>query len=228
MNEAAARNVLLVRAVEGSDAAGKVLTQEDRGYAGRAAAELVRWQASDQGERATEEAFIAKRAELLAAKLAERLPKAIRRLAPVIWRSWIGLALPVAAFIVGIVVEHVADRQHVNILAFPLLGLIAWNLAVYLWLIAWGVISLATGSSRKPGWMRRMLAGAGATRGGRSAGPLSAALGAFGLDYVQRAAPLVAARVLHLSAAMLALGGIAGLYLRGLAFEYRAGWEPTL
>jgi hypothetical protein len=33
--------------------------------------------------------------------------------------------------------------------------------------------------------------------------------------------------VLHLSAAALALGAVVGLFVRGLAFEYRAGWEST-
>ena len=36
-----------------------------------------------------------------------------------------------------------------------------------------------------------------------------------------------AARVLHLAAALFALGAVAGLYVRGLVFEYRAGWEST-
>ena len=43
-------------------------------------------------------------------------------------------------------------------------------------------------------------------------------------------APLMAARaarVLHLAAALFALGAVAGLYVRGLVFEYRAGWEST-
>jgi hypothetical protein len=47
---------------------------------------------------------------------------------------------------------------------------------------------------------------------------------------VRLAAPLYAARsarILHLAAAALALGVIAGLYTRGLAFEYRATWEST-
>jgi hypothetical protein len=40
----------------------------------------------------------------------------------------------------------------------------------------------------------------------------------------------MAARVtaaLHAAAALLALGVIAGLYLRGLVFDYRAGWQST-
>ena len=36
-----------------------------------------------------------------------------------------------------------------------------------------------------------------------------------------------AARVLHVAAALFALGAVAGLYVRGLVFEYRAGWEST-
>jgi hypothetical protein len=32
---------------------------------------------------------------------------------------------------------------------------------------------------------------------------------------------------LHLSAALFAAGAVAGLYVRGLVFEYRAGWEST-
>jgi hypothetical protein len=33
--------------------------------------------------------------------------------------------------------------------------------------------------------------------------------------------------VLHVSAALFAIGAVAALYLRGLAFEYRVGWEST-
>ena len=36
-----------------------------------------------------------------------------------------------------------------------------------------------------------------------------------------------AARVLHLAAALFAIGALAGLYVRGLVFEYRVGWEST-
>ena len=49
-------------------------------------------------------------------------------------------------------------------------------------------------------------------------------------EWSRAAAPLLTARagrVLHVSAALLAAGAIAGLYVRGLVFEYRAGWEST-
>ena len=230
MNEAAAREVLLVRAVETADGAGTVLTAQDRSHAGRAAAELARWQAADQGRQATGEEFLARRAALLAAKLAERSPKAFRTLRALRWRPWIGVALPVAAFVIGAAAEHIADRRHVNILAFPLVGLIAWNFAVYLWLAVRGSLALVQGWRPQPGWLQRTIAGARSGLDARAAGALAGAFARFGLDWLQRGAPLVAARagrVLHLSAAMLALGAIAGLFVRGLAFEYRAGWEST-
>jgi hypothetical protein len=235
MNESGAKKVLFIRAVEAADADGKLLSEEDRGYAGRAAAELVRWQAAEYGERPSSEAFIAKRAELLTAKLAERFPKALRAFESMRWRRWIGGLLPMLAFIIGAVAEHVADRQRVNILAFPLLGLLVWNVVVYLLLFVSAVRSLATRSGRQPGWLQRQLSGLRTTvvcavrlhgaRRVRWPGPAR-----FVLDWTQRSTPLTiarAARVLHLSAALLALGAVTGLYVRGLVFEYRAGWDST-
>lgn len=60
--------------------------------------------------------------------------------------------------------------------------------------------------------------------------PLNAALSAFVSQWATLSAPLSAARSgagLHLSAAAFAAGALAGLYFRGLAFEYLAGWEST-
>ena len=54
--------------------------------------------------------------------------------------------------------------------------------------------------------------------------------GSFAADWSVLAAPLYAARtarILHVAAAALAGGVIAGLYVRGVAFEYRATWEST-
>lgn len=230
MNETAAQRVLLVRAIETSDRERTLLTGDDRHYAARAAAELVRWQAADRGEQASAEAFIARRAELLGGKLAERTPRAARVLRTLQGRASIGIVVPVAACVLGLASEHLADRQRVNILAFLMLGVVAWNIAVYLWLSVRAAIALVTGVRRKPGWIQRQLCGDRGGLAGRAAGPLGAALAEFVRDWAQRSAPLVlarSARILHASAAAFALGAIAGLYVRGLVFEYRAGWEST-
>jgi hypothetical protein len=230
LNETAARQILFVRAAEAADTAGTLLTEEDRRYAGRAAAELVRWRAADRGERASAEALIAKRAELLTGKLTERSPRTGRALAAMRWRPWIGVALPAIAFVCGLAADHIADPGRVNILAFPLLGVIVWNIAVYVGLVVRTVRSVAMRRRPQPGWVARLLAGARRTLGLNVSGPLSGAMANFALDWGERAAPLVAARaarILHLSAAAFALGALAGLFVRGLAFEYRAGWEST-
>jgi hypothetical protein len=236
MDEDAVRDVLLVKAIEGAAAPAGPLTEDDRRYATRAATELARWQAADRREAPSPEIFFTRRAGLLRAKLAERtpLPAAVAR--AVTWRPFIGVALPFAALAAGALLEHVADRGHVNVLAFPLFAIVLWNLIVYLLMLAWGA-SAAFGRepARRGAWLvdlgRRLPA---ALRGPLEGAPadrsLSAALGAFVVEWAQRSAPLTrsrAARVLHLSAALFAAGAIAGLYVRGLVFEYRAGWEST-
>ena len=49
-------------------------------------------------------------------------------------------------------------------------------------------------------------------------------------EWLTLSAPLMSARVaaiLHAAAFAFALGAIASLYLRGIVFDYRAGWEST-
>ena len=229
MNEQAARDVLLVRAFEGADHERVLITEADRQHAARAAGELARWSASERGEEASAECFMEKRAELLAGKLAERergLRGATRALA---WRPWLGVALPLAAFIFGAYFQQVGDRQHVNVLAFPLLTIVVWNLVAYV-LLAARIAASAARERQAPRGVSRWLF-APARRGAkRMRGVAGAAFTAFMDDWARASAPLLmarAGRVLHLSAALLAVGAIAGLYVRGLVFEYRAGWEST-
>jgi len=229
MNEFDARAVLLVRAVETADTAQTTFTPEDRRHASRAAAELARWHGRGRKDVVPAEDFVVRRAALLCERLAAREPAVDRVLRAVAWRPWLGIVLPLLAFVVGVLVENVTDRQHVNILAFPLLAVIAWNLVVYVLLVVFGLAALG-GRRHDPAGVRRWLAGLGRRAYAGVGGTEAAALGAFVNDWTNRSAPLAgarAARVLHLAAAVFALGAVAGLYARGLAFEYRAGWEST-
>ena len=229
MNEQAARDVLLVRAVENADRDRTLITEADRQHAARAAAELARWSASERGEAASAERYVEKRAELLLGKLGERerrLAQAVRSLA---WRPWIGVLLPLVALAFGAFFQQVGDRQHINVLAFPLLTIVLWNLAVYVILAARTVLGLGRGSRPLAG-LRRAVMGYARRGGRRLSGTAGDAFAAFMGEWTRAGAPLLsarAARVLHLSAALLAIGAIAGLYFRGLVFEYRAGWEST-
>jgi hypothetical protein len=222
MDEHAARDVVLLRAIEGADPDGTLFTAEDRRHAGRAAAELARWHATQTRTAASDATFLARRAQLGLEALEARAP-AVRALRQARWRPWIGVVLPLAAFALGALGERIADRQHVNVLAFPLLGILTWNLGVYLLML------LRPLFGRTMGPLRRWLAGVARPRA--VTGPvLPAAAERFAADWGAVALPLAnarAGRVLHLSAALFALGALAGLYARALAFEYRIGWEST-
>ena len=65
-----------------------------------------------------------------------------------VWPDWIGVALPAAAFALGALLEHIADRQHVNVLAFPLLAIVLWNIAVYALLAVDWVLRVTRYASR--------------------------------------------------------------------------------
>jgi hypothetical protein len=223
MNEAAAREVVLVRAIEARDADRALLSDADREWATRAAAEV-------EGDGAPADRFLARRAALALERIRARNPSADRALRAFAWHGWIGPVLAGVAFALGIASNQLGPAQRVNVLAFPLLALLAWNLAMYVVLAARFLLGWLTRRRASPlrGLVARLAQGLPArVRGGSG---LAAAIGTFTGDWAKLAAPLATARaagVLHWAAAALAIGAVAGMYLRGLAFEYRAGWEST-
>ena len=229
MNEQGARDVVLVRAIESADTERSIFSNEDRTHASRAAAELARWRASERRQPASAESFVEQRAALLAETLPRRFPTIARAASAFDWPEWIGIALPAVAFALGALLEHIADRQHVNIIAFPLLAIVIWNVVVYLMLLL-RVLMRAGGAGPDLRGPRRWLAARSERAVRNLTGTSAASMGTFVTHWSAQVAPLMAARaarVLHLSAALFALGAVAGLYVRGLVFEYRAGWEST-
>jgi hypothetical protein len=226
MNESAAREIALVRAVETVDGTRTAWTEADRAWASRAAAEVT-------GSDAAPATFLARRASLALERLRERYSSIGRTLRAVTWRPWVAPALSLLAFALGVATDSLGPSQRVNILAFPLLALAAWNLAVYAVILVRGFWGLVSARGRMLGPLARAVArlGLGAPRPAATRdAPVAAALAAFVADWTRAAAPLTAARVarvLHFAAAAFALGAIGGLYVRGLVLEYRAGWEST-
>lgn len=218
MNESAARNVLLLRAFETTPNSG--WTDEDRAWASRAAAEV-------EGASAPLERLVARRAELAVERLASRDRNVGRALRALAWRPWVGAAIAVLAFAVGIAIDAIGPAQRVNLLAPPLAALLAWNVALYLLIAVRGALGLFSARARGLGPLARAIARVLH----RQAPPAAVApLAKFLADWGRASAPLVAARVgrvLHVAAIAFALGLLAGLYVRGLALEYRAGWEST-
>ena len=240
MRESAAQAVLLARAFEEADDAGVLLSAAQR----QEATEAARAAGGTDDERATT------RATHLLASLEAAVPAlaAVRRGT----RLPLGLLLPlpVIAFVLGALTNELGPERHVNVLSFPMLGLLVWNLAVYALLIGWDVVVPLVrrgagdgGSADAPtsaGWSG-ILGRAASWIAEQSlrrvrlpdaprATVAARALNAYWRGWSRLAAPLVGARVklaLHAGAAFLVLGAVTGMYVRGLTFEYRATWEST-
>ncbi|MDL1861091.1 DUF2868 domain-containing protein, partial [Betaproteobacteria bacterium PRO7] len=218
MNESAARKVLLLRAFETTPGSG--WSDEDRAWASRAAAEV-------EGAGAPLDRFVARRAALAVERLASRDRNVGRALRALAWRPWLGTAIAVLAFAAGVAIDAIGPAQRINLLAPPLAALLAWNLALYLLIAMRAALGPFAERARGPGPLARAFARLLHRQAPAVASP---PLVLFVAEWTRACAPLVAARVgrvLHVAAIALALGLLAGMYLRGLAFEYRAGWEST-
>jgi hypothetical protein len=218
MNENDSRDLLLVQAFEeiGHPAWGA----GDRQWASDAATRKL-------GEEAPDELWVVTRARIAAARLRERdatarmLDRASR------WPAGAGWLIAGLGLVAGLLGDATGAGRFVNVLAPPLLGLVAWNLATYVGL-AIARIRGRPHAARSPlalAWMRLM-----GSRLRRSDVGAPAIAGRFATAWSRASLPLTTARLarsLHIAAATLALGAILGLYLRGLVFEYRAGWAST-
>lgn len=224
MNETAARHVTLVRALETAAAADATWTAADAAWASRAAAEVV-------GEGADVDRFLARRGQLAVERLGDRA-KAIKRLANGRnWRPWVGSALVALSFALGVLMDAVGPTRYVNLLAFPLLGLIVWNLLVYLGILVHGITDPFRSKRPGKGLLRRAVARlGGALHEGIPDDGQGTPGTRFRAEWARVSAPLTArrvGRVLHLGAMAFALGAIAALYTRGLVLHFQAGWEST-
>jgi hypothetical protein len=234
LREADLARVLLVQACEEADPEGRFLPSGKREEAGRSAAT-----AAAKGPH-EEERFLAARANELTSSLTARWPV----LRHALWLAAVPVAAPLIvllALAAGLVLDRLGDVRRINLLAFPLLGLIAWNFAIYLVLavehgvggrgreartggrLAVGLIHVATWLASPDRWWAQ-------PRSADAVRWLGTALRRFLHRWIAIAGGLVRARgerALHLGAAAFAIGAVLGMYLRGLAFEYHAGWEST-
>jgi hypothetical protein len=222
MTDLRSRDILLVRAVESSRA--PAWSDAD---AAAVSAEARRI----EGEHVSFERFVARRAELAATRLAQRDPKLAALLEATAPHGWLAWTLLAAAFAIGVATDAIGPSGRINILAPPLLVVLAWNLAVYAVLLLRLPGALRADSALGPvrRWLLRFHLSA-------HAGPREAMRDDTSVayrylhDWAAASRPLYAARataVLHGAAALLAAGALVSLYARGIAFEFRAGWEST-
>lgn len=232
MDETAAREVVLVRVLDRAEPESPRWTAADRAWASRVAAETV-------GSGATPEAFVASRAHAALQRLLPRDRPAStavwRWLQRPLWRPTLVLLAAVLAFVAGAAVDRVGG-PYINLLAPPAWAIVVWNAGVYVLLLAGALVGLVRRRPATPGPIAGLVRKAvrrssdmGAPRGLDDVG-LAGAWPDFAAEWMRATAPLTAARasaVLHAAAAALAAGLLAGLYVRGLALDYRAGWQST-
>ena len=240
MREQTLRSVLMVRAVEDVDRAGTIIPPGDRAQATREALRatgITPERADAGGDEASVARALADRAERLAGPLVERYPVVGEVLGRTRTPTWILVALLALAFASGIGLSALDGSRRINILAFPFLGLIAWNLATYAALaIGWAgrrrrSVQPAIASRRRwaeMAFMRRIEPLVRQTA--RVHAVLGQAVAAYVSSWMDVGGAFVAQharRWLHLAAAAMALGLIVGLYVRGTVLRYEAGWEST-
>lgn len=184
------------------------------------------------GEGHSAKQFLLTRAKLLNIQLVENNSK-LKNLKPQGFKTWfLTSSFLVIAFIIGFLSQQIAASDNrINLLSPPLLGLIAWNLIVYLLIFINFIIpnkKKGSGPSMRLPFRKGILLGIDKLMGKKAS--QSVYLKNFYSEYLPLTTSLTGyyiARVLHYSAAALAAGLIFGLWLRGFATAYVAGWEST-
>ena len=198
--------------------------------------------------------FLIRRADLLLRTLRGRSPGIDYVLAVAGGATSLDRGLLVFAFAAGVLLSFLDGGRLINLFALPLVVLIAWNLLIYVSRLGRrrttttkstpGVVSVnanraasVAGSVSPP---RLSLFASFYSRWARTRidkllghstrfnAPLAPGLRRFAGDWWGVSQPLFAARarrLLHLSAVAVALGLIAGYYLRGVILRAGAGWE---
>jgi hypothetical protein len=252
MHQRSLRTVLLIQAIEETDRTGEVIPLADRAEASRAViresqnlseARLRAAQSAiTEGEARTSavltrdsEAFLVRRAERLLDRLRTRSPAVTHILALAGGVTWLGRFVLVLALAAGVSLSALDGSRRINILAFPLIGLLAWNLLVYVLLFVTWIRN--RGRPESGFWSatmyERWIAGRIESlmrHSTRFNVPLSTGLRRFAAEWGALSQPIVvlrAKRLLHLAAALMAIGLVIGLYVRGIVLRYEAGWEST-
>ena len=152
MDKRSARNIIWIRAIDRHDAERSILSPEVRARAAETAEDAELEQGERQGRQAGKliEAITAEHPEM--AELDARFH----------WPWWLSPAVLIAVFIAGVVADTLTSSGRIDIIAFPLLGLFLWNVAIYAFLavrrfVAWKKKAVGHRLSRMSAWFPRKL-----------------------------------------------------------------------
>lgn len=198
--------------------------------------------------RAAFERFLHERAKRVIA--AAQLPADIRAVA--LQRAgvsrWMVLSVLLGAFALGFVGHAITDPHRVDLLSPSLIGIVLWNVLVYVLLVVSWVRSLikrkktvvmplepmqgqttqAEQAAAAPsGWLQKLQARKWSVSRGTGLRKMALNFERNWWQINQRPRHVQWALAIHLGAAMLALGALASLWLTGLTKAYQVGWEST-
>lgn len=243
MREEQAQQTLTIWAFEEADRDRQLLTARGRSSATRKAFEGACIEEANSPEAS--ETVIVRRAALLVTTLQEQVPSLSGILHLTRFVNWPVPTAVIISLVIGIMTNALGFQRQINLLSFPLFILLAWNLGYYLvhglFLFArpWaGHHSLSGIFGGFASLLFRGIVWSSALsrkhfhKGSKADSSIIAeALTRFGILWFRHAGPLLGARLrraLHLGAIAMIVGVVGGMYVRGLAFEYRVTWESTL
>jgi hypothetical protein len=225
LDEAAARRLVLARAIEDADPQGRLLSAVEREQVEREALDATRTAGSGGVDFPH---YLQERARRMLAIVENRQPRIAALQHPEGWRSWLLVALPLAACAIGATIDRIDNPHQVNMLSPPLIGVLAWNVAAYLFLL---VSALLPRRARAPlPGLQRWLASL-PFHGGRIGRVHADVLARFHDQWLRTTGAqqrLWSRQLLHLTAAGWALGFAFSILVGGIVREYRVGWESTL
>jgi hypothetical protein len=221
-DEPDARRIVLIQAIEITDTRGKLISDAEKDLAERT---VLSQRSGGRNERPDATWFVGARAAELLHTVESRSPALARLEARDPWWDRLGWLLPLAALAAGFTSDRLFNWSRTDLLSVPLIGVIAWNVVVYLLLVASAVRKqgdsrFVRGLSEMPTWFSRRVR----ARLGESAGLQ------FRLLWWRAAGAMEAGRLyklLHLSAAAWAIGVVSSIVVAGLATQFRVGWEST-
>ncbi len=154
MDEAAARRVILAHAIETVDTQGKLLSEVERDQIDREARQEAGAEGAEPSAMAPSR-FLDLRARRVLQAVEGRNPALAALQDPWPWQRWLAAGLPLGAMILGVLTDVVANPHRVDLVSLPLLGLVLWNLFMYLLLLAGWALSRGRPERPQPEARRR-------------------------------------------------------------------------
>ncbi|MDF3032080.1 MAG: hypothetical protein K0R03_2638 [Moraxellaceae bacterium] len=225
LTETSARRVVLAQAIETADSQGKLVSEVERELIDQQAREAAR--SAARAAEVPADDFLDLRAQRVLSIVGGRHQAVASLQAASPWRSGLMVAVPVGTMLLGALTERIADPHRVDLLSLPLLAIILWNVAVYLFMVAGGLLPRRGRVNPVLSGLRRWSAAGWRSRSGRLRADVTAQ---FHLLWNAATASLQVQRwkaLLHLAALGWAAGVAASLLVQGLVVEYRVGWEST-